>query len=138
MIKLQFFFIDSPTNSIYLYFNVRKFFFKTIGDYIYIMCNINHCLNDYVTLIRRKKKLLIAFVVYLTTPLVFFSVCAANICVTPTREIPSTSIIWSFTCILKGKNLKTAHDIHCIKKYCVQSVWDNNVNNDNNDNSVVW
>lgn len=40
---------------------------------------------------------------YLTTPLVFFSVCAANICVTPTREIPSTSMIWSFTWILKKK-----------------------------------
>ena len=61
MIKLQFFFIDSPTNSIYLYFNVRKFFSKTIGNYIYIMCNINHCLNDYVTLIRRKKKTINCF-----------------------------------------------------------------------------
>lgn len=30
---------------------------------------------------------------YLTIPLVFFKVCAANCCVTPTREIPSTSMI---------------------------------------------
>lgn len=29
----------------------------------------------------------------LTIPLVFFKVCAANCCVTPTREIPSTSMI---------------------------------------------
>lgn len=38
---------------------------------------------------------------YLTVPLVFFRTVAANSWVTPTRLIPSTSTIWSFTCILK-------------------------------------
>lgn len=36
----------------------------------------------------------------LTVPLVFFRTVAANSWVTPTRLIPSTSTIWSFTCML--------------------------------------
>ena len=43
---------------------------------------------------------------YLTLPLVFLRTVAAKFCVTPTKLIPSTSTIWSLTCILweKGKN----------------------------------
>lgn len=44
--------------------------------------------------------------IYLTLPLVFLRTVAAKFCVTPTKLIPSTSTIWSLTCILweKGKN----------------------------------
>lgn len=37
----------------------------------------------------------------LTVPLVFFKTVAANSWVTPTRLMPSTSTIWSFTCMLE-------------------------------------
>lgn len=45
-------------------------------------------------------------VTYLTLPLVFLRTVAAKFCVTPTKLMPSTSTIWSLTCILweKGKN----------------------------------
>ena len=43
---------------------------------------------------------------HLTTPLVFLSVCAANACVTPTRETPSTLRIWSLTWILKNNKVR--------------------------------
>lgn len=45
---------------------------------------------------------------YLTTPDVFLSTEAAKLCVTPTRLVPSTSTIWSFTVILARPQTKAA------------------------------
>lgn len=45
---------------------------------------------------------------YLTTPDVFLSTEAAKLWVTPTRLVPSTSTIWSFTLILMHKQVKAS------------------------------
>lgn len=42
---------------------------------------------------------------YLTTPWVFLNTEAAKLCVTPTRLVPSTSTIWSFTLILEDRKV---------------------------------
>lgn len=45
---------------------------------------------------------------YLTTPDVFLRTEAAKLWVTPTRLVPSTSTIWSFTLILARPQMKAA------------------------------
>lgn len=63
---------------------------------------------------------------HLTTPDVFLRTEAAKLCVTPTRLVPSTSTIWSFTLILTNthththkRKVNTLHNNPLCKFHCL-------------------